>query len=156
MTPDQLKAHLEYFEELGVDGIRREPAWSARADRGPERSAPQDDDGRTGRSLDRPLEPITVFTSQDAALKAIRDDIGDCTRCKLHSLGRKQIVFGVGNPNADLIVANDVADSAIGFDSDQNEVLVIGRDGFSLKIDRAPKMVIANRILDLVVERLHG
>ena len=30
--------------------------------------------------------------------------------------------------NADLIVANDVADSAIGFDSDQNEVLVIGRE----------------------------
>ena len=25
-------------------------------------------------------------------------DIGDCTRCKLHTLGRTQIVFGVGNP----------------------------------------------------------
>ena len=30
----------------------------------------------------------------------IRDDIGDCTRCKLHTLGRTQIVFGVGNPKA--------------------------------------------------------
>jgi len=58
--------------------------------------------------------------------------------------------------NADLIVANDVADSAIGFDSDQNEVLVIGRDGSSTKLERAPKIVIANRILDLVLERLHG
>jgi phosphopantothenoylcysteine decarboxylase/phosphopantothenate--cysteine ligase len=56
--------------------------------------------------------------------------------------------------NADLIVANDVADTSIGFDSDQNAVTVIARDGSSTKIERAPKIVIANRILDLVVERL--
>lgn len=56
--------------------------------------------------------------------------------------------------NADLIVANDVADPSIGFDSDQNEVLVIARDGKSTKIARAPKLAIANRILDLVVEHL--
>ena len=56
--------------------------------------------------------------------------------------------------NADLIVANDVADSSIGFDSDQNAVTVIARDGSSTKIERAPKIVIANRILDLVVARL--
>jgi phosphopantothenoylcysteine decarboxylase / phosphopantothenate---cysteine ligase len=56
--------------------------------------------------------------------------------------------------DADLIVANDVADNSIGFDSDQNEVLVIARDGSTIKIDRAPKLIIANRILDLVVERL--
>lgn len=56
--------------------------------------------------------------------------------------------------NADLIVANDVSDASIGFDSDQNAVTVIARDGSSTKIDRAPKIVIANRILDLIVERL--
>jgi hypothetical protein len=33
-------------------------------------------------------------------------------------------------------------------------VLVIARDGTTTKIERAPKIVIANRILDLVVERL--
>jgi phosphopantothenoylcysteine decarboxylase/phosphopantothenate--cysteine ligase len=56
--------------------------------------------------------------------------------------------------NADLIVANDVADASIGFDSDQNAVTVIARDGSSTKIERAPKIVIANQILDLVVARL--
>jgi DNA polymerase len=35
-------------------------------------------------------------------LQAIRDDLGDCTRCKLHPL-RKNIVFGVGNPEAPLV-----------------------------------------------------
>ncbi|HEY2094552.1 MAG TPA: bifunctional phosphopantothenoylcysteine decarboxylase/phosphopantothenate--cysteine ligase CoaBC [Thermoanaerobaculia bacterium] len=56
--------------------------------------------------------------------------------------------------SADLIVANDVSDPSIGFDSDQNEVLVIARDGATLKIARAAKIVVANRILDEVVKRL--
>jgi phosphopantothenoylcysteine decarboxylase/phosphopantothenate--cysteine ligase len=55
---------------------------------------------------------------------------------------------------ADLIVANDVSDSTIGFDADQNEVLVIARDGATTKIERASKQVVANRILDEVVKRL--
>ena len=55
---------------------------------------------------------------------------------------------------ADLIVANDVADATIGFDSNENEVLVIGPDGETTRIPRAPKSVIANRILDAIVSRL--
>ncbi len=55
---------------------------------------------------------------------------------------------------ADLIVANDVADASIGFDSDANEVLVIARDGAMTRLQKAPKSVIANRLLDLVVARL--
>jgi phosphopantothenoylcysteine decarboxylase/phosphopantothenate--cysteine ligase len=55
---------------------------------------------------------------------------------------------------ADLIVANDVSDPSIGFDSDQNEVLVISSDGQTTKISRAAKISVANRILDLVVEHL--
>jgi phosphopantothenoylcysteine decarboxylase/phosphopantothenate--cysteine ligase len=56
--------------------------------------------------------------------------------------------------SVDLIVANDVGDRSIGFDSDQNEVLVIDRDGRSVRIEKASKSVIANRILDLVAKRL--
>lgn len=54
---------------------------------------------------------------------------------------------------ADLIVANDVADASIGFDSDQNEVLVIAADGTTERFPKAAKVVIANRILDLVARR---
>jgi phosphopantothenoylcysteine decarboxylase/phosphopantothenate--cysteine ligase len=68
----------------------------------------------------------------------------------LESNAREKLI----RKNADLIVANDVADASIGFDSDENAVTVIARDGSSTKIERAPKIVIANRILDLVVERL--
>jgi len=56
---------------------------------------------------------------------------------------------------ADLIVANDVANASIGFDSNQNEVLVIARDGTITRIAKAPKVVIADRILDLVASRVN-
>lgn len=55
---------------------------------------------------------------------------------------------------ADLIVANDVSDASIGFDSEENEVLVISADGTSTKIARAGKSSIANRILDIVVKTM--
>jgi len=67
------------------------------------------------------------------AFAAETDDPSNPTRAK--KLVRK---------NADLIIANDVADASIGFDSDQNAVTVIARDGSSTKIERAPKIVIAN------------
>lgn len=37
------------------------------------------------------------------SLSAIRDVLGNCTRCKLSRQGRTQIVFGVGNPNAEVM-----------------------------------------------------
>lgn len=55
---------------------------------------------------------------------------------------------------ADLIVANDVADTSIGFDSDENEVMVIARDGSVTRIPKAAKEVIADRLLDVIVSRL--
>lgn len=40
------------------------------------------------------------------SLDAIRADLGDCTRCKLHA-GRKTIVYGEGNPNARLMFVGE-------------------------------------------------
>jgi DNA polymerase len=59
------------------------------------------------------------------ALKIIREDIGDCTRCKLHKQGRKQIVFGVGNPKADLMFIGE----APGADEDMQGEPFVGRAG---------------------------
>ena len=60
-----------------------------------------------------------------AALKVIREDIGDCTRCKLAQQGRKQIVFGVGNPRAELMFVGE----APGADEDQQGEPFVGRAG---------------------------
>ena len=59
------------------------------------------------------------------ALKIIREDIGDCTRCRLSKQGRKQIVFGVGNPKADLMFIGE----APGADEDIKGEPFVGRAG---------------------------
>ena len=60
-----------------------------------------------------------------SALRLIREDIGDCTRCRLHKQGRKQIVFGVGNPNADLMFIGEAPEA----DEDQQGEPFVGRAG---------------------------
>jgi uracil-DNA glycosylase family 4 len=60
-----------------------------------------------------------------AALKLIREDLGDCTRCKLHQQGRKQIVFGVGNPRAELMFVGE----GPGADEDAQGEPFVGRAG---------------------------
>jgi len=114
---DKLKAHLEFFEELGIDGVRLEPQWHARS----ESSEPTEPSEPTA-----PSEPIPVFASQADALRAVRDDLGaDCSRCKLHTLGRRQVVFGVGNPEADLMFVGE----APGADEDIQGEPFVGRAG---------------------------
>ena len=60
-----------------------------------------------------------------AALELIREDLGDCKRCKLHQQGRKQIVFGVGNPRAELMFVGE----GPGADEDAQGEPFVGRAG---------------------------
>ena len=69
--------------------------------------------------------PTPVDTDPAKTLIAIREDIGDCTRCKLHKQGRTQVVFGVGNPNADLMFVGE----APGGDEDIQGIPFVGRAG---------------------------
>jgi DNA polymerase len=64
-------------------------------------------------------------TNRATALRMIREEIGDCTRCRLHQQGRKQIVFGVGNPNAELMFIGE----APGADEDEKGEPFVGRAG---------------------------
>ena len=123
---DQLAEHLKFFGELGVAGYRRDAAWAARSE-------------PTARSADLQvsLEPQAPSPEPEAqrstpsvleSLAAIRDDIGDCVRCKLCTLGRTQIVFGVGNPHADLMFVGE----APGRDEDIQGIPFVGRSGQKL------------------------
>jgi DNA polymerase len=105
---DQLSEHLRFAQELGVTGVSRDPAWRERA----ESSAVAE-------------SPVTIPLTPVDALAALRLDIGDCTRCKLHTMGRTQVVFGVGNPNADLMFVGE----APGADEDIHGIPFIGRAG---------------------------
>jgi uracil-DNA glycosylase family 4 len=117
-STDQLKEHLRFAAELGVEGINRDPVWRARGLQGQE--AREGQEGLEGQEA-----IVRIARSQAEALAAVREDIGDCTRCKLHTLGRRQIVFGVGNPNADLMFVGE----APGADEDVQGVPFVGRAG---------------------------
>ncbi len=53
--------------------------------------------------------------------------------------------------NLDLIVANDVSRKEIGFQSDSNQVKMIGKDGNISALPLLPKRVLAHRVLDQIV-----
>ena len=59
-----------------------------------------------------------------AALAAIREEMGDCRRCRLAS-GRHTIVFGQGNPHAELMFVGE----APGAEEDQQGLAFVGRAG---------------------------
>jgi DNA polymerase len=59
-----------------------------------------------------------------AALQVIRDEIGDCTRCALHS-GRNKLVFGDGSPAARLMFVGE----GPGADEDAQGLPFVGKAG---------------------------
>ncbi len=69
-------------------------------------------------------------------------------------LGRKRAMLT--EKNVDLVVYNDVGRSDIGFDSLDNEVVLVARDGEERVVSKASKAVIAHAILDEVERLLDG
>jgi uracil-DNA glycosylase len=117
MDKEQLAEHLRFAAELGVAGVSRDRTWRTRTapvDR-PQAHEPRAD--QTGI--------VPLFRSPAEALVDVRNEIGDCTRCRLHSQGRTQIVFGVGNPQADLMFVGE----APGADEDVQGIPFVGRAG---------------------------
>jgi uracil-DNA glycosylase family 4 len=108
----ELADHLKYYEEIGVTGVSRDPKWSQRAD------AP---------SLPEAAAPLALQAPQALeSLDDIKTDIGPaCTRCKLCTLGRSQVVFGVGNLKARLMFVGE----APGEDEDKKGEPFVGRAG---------------------------
>ena len=52
--------------------------------------------------------------------------------------------------NCDLIIANDVSEDEVGMESEENEVTIFFRDGAEEQIARAPKTIIARKIMKIV------
>jgi len=109
----ELADHLQYFSEIGVDGISRDGKWRQRA-------AETNNPAKAGCPTE--IEAAVVIET----LEDIKTDIGPaCTRCKLCTLGRSQIVFGVGNPKARLMFVGE----APGEEEDKKGEPFVGRAG---------------------------
>ena len=118
----QLAEHLKFYSELGVAGVNSDRRWSERPDGSSDHLRNSDLEPRTSDAA----APLRVFGSAGEALAAVRAELGgDCTRCKLHTLGRKQVVFGVGNPDANLMFVGE----APGADEDIQGIPFVGRAG---------------------------
>jgi len=153
VDPDLRRAlaeRLRYYNELGIyDFYRRErsaaesaetPSSAAEVVETPLLSPSQPE---VREEMPARNSPIAVAASEEnifdvltpkpeygvanpkTALKLIREDLGDCTRCKLHQQGRKQIVFGVGNPRAELMFVGE----GPGADEDAQGEPFVGRAG---------------------------
>jgi uracil-DNA glycosylase len=101
MDAELLRRYLEYYEDLGFKTLYR---------RGGPPAAASDSDP--------PACPATE------SLQQIRDDIGDCHRCRLCER-RTHIVFGVGNENAKLVFVGE----GPGADEDAQGIPFVGRAG---------------------------
>lgn len=116
-----LEAHLEYYAEMGVEALDVAPRPGDAAAREAARSTRSDPVGGTVAGV---VAGATTGAGRET-LETIRTDLGDCTRCQLHGLGRRQIVFGVGNPDADLMFVGE----APGADEDVQGIPFVGRAG---------------------------
>ena len=115
-----LLAHGRFLSGLGSIGVPVASAAALEVDATAEAGAPAS--ARIGapavdRAAPRTDDPAT-------ALAAIRADLGDCRRCKLAS-GRKTIVFGQGNPRAELMFVGE----APGSEEDEQGLAFVGRAG---------------------------
>ena len=116
MTPNELADQLQFLKDIGVESL----------DLGSNREVFK-------TAVKKPSSPVQSSTPppppgsappSDSSLEAIRADIGDCQRCKL-APKRTNIVFGSGNPNAELVFVGE----APGYDEDQQGLPFVGRAG---------------------------
>jgi uracil-DNA glycosylase len=136
----QLADRIDFYKALGIYDFYRRPVGCGQAAKTTEAPDPS-----LAQNARRSITPPTVCARATAAeenlfsapkpeagvsdpaqaLGIIREDLGACTRCPLHKQGRKQIVFGVGNPKAHLMFVGE----APGADEDEQGEPFVGRAG---------------------------
>jgi uracil-DNA glycosylase len=117
-TKKQLTDRVKYYKEMGIHDFYRRPITEG------VELALQPVVETIAQNSEIPAAPSPVLGDKPSALKLIREDIGDCTRCRLHK-GRTNLVFGVGNVNADLMFVGE----GPGADEDAKGEPFVGRAG---------------------------
>ncbi|HVO19129.1 MAG TPA: uracil-DNA glycosylase [Anaeromyxobacter sp.] len=121
--------HLEWLAAAGVRELPGAPLLEQVRPAPQSRPRQGEDEGleaprTTERRAHDTLPHDARSADAGAALQAIRGDLGDCTRCKL-SAGRQRLVFGVGNPQAELVFVGE----GPGEEEDRQGEPFVGRAG---------------------------
>jgi uracil-DNA glycosylase family 4 len=120
----QVREHLEFQKMLGVSSIGLIPSMIAspavKAD------APSAVNDEQVPAIKNEKVPKTEKTERciSKGLTTVREELGNCSRCKLHK-GRKNIVFGEGDPNAVLVFVGE----GPGYEEDQQGRPFVGAAG---------------------------
>lgn len=126
MDRDEVRRKLEFYRDLGIRELYMRALPRAEAVPAPvppvvETPAP----AALPVRVEVPAPPsMLAMTPDDDSLPGILEDIGNCTRCKLHR-GRTNLVFGVGNPQAKLVFVGE----GPGADEDAQGIPFVGRAG---------------------------
>jgi DNA polymerase len=133
---EALAARVRFYRELGIGELYRRPVEGSRIaeldvmpfQAGVEEEVISPSKSRVSLSNSE-LEPASIPGPGQAenkieALKVIREEIGDCTRCALHT-GRHTIVFADGSPDARLMFVGE----GPGADEDAQGLPFVGRAG---------------------------
>jgi len=115
MDREELRRHLAFYRDLGIKTLYV-PV------KDPHNPEPGSHPPARPEAMNLPLLP--ALAPEGDTLNKIQEDIGDCTRCKLHK-GRTKIVFGSGNPQARLVFVGE----GPGADEDASGLPFVGRAG---------------------------
>jgi len=117
MTDEQLRQYLSFYRDLGIKTVnRRNSAAPSKVEFPVEfGESPQPQSG---------ILPLPGIHPSDDTLAKVREDIGDCKRCRLGE-GRKKLVFGSGNEQARLVFVGE----GPGADEDEQGLPFVGRAG---------------------------
>jgi uracil-DNA glycosylase family 4 len=140
-SQNHARAYLEYFRDLGIHDFYRvgEAAPAVEAMEAIAVAAVEAAPQPARLSASEPLIPRLISfndlaplpagpvpaSDRPAALQAVRDFIGDCTRCPLAYAGRRTIVFADGDPGARLMFVGE----GPGADEDATGVPFVGKAG---------------------------
>jgi phosphopantothenoylcysteine decarboxylase/phosphopantothenate--cysteine ligase len=107
--------------------------------------APQHKVKKTAARMSIELDPTVDILAELGRKKGDRLLIGFAAETEnLIAEARRKLE----SKNCDMVVANLVSQTGIGFDSDENEVVLVTRGSDPVPVRRAPKKAIAARILD--------
>ena len=129
MTQDQLRDYLRFYQDLGFKTLYRRGPAPPTVPPALEFAMPAASSKKTApppTPVETPmlLNVLPSLAPDGDTLQKIREDIGDCQRCRL-SKGRNKIVFGSGNEASPLVFVGE----GPGADEDASGLPFVGRAG---------------------------